>query len=368
MANVVLRLVTKRFGKVVAVDAVDLSVADGELVVVVGPSGCGKTTTLRLIAGLEDVTAGQIVIQDREVQKLPPHRRNLAMVSQNASLYPHLTVYGNLAFGLKMRGLATKMREKIQDVAQMLGIDELLDRRPDQLSGGEQQRVALGCAILCKADVFLLDEPLSDLDKRLRREMCGELLELHRRLGTTMIYVTHDQEEAMLLADRMVVMQQGRLEQIGTPAEIYDQPRNRFVADFVGEPKINLLKGRLEYGENGVVLFQNQDLQLTLPRFLAERLGKSKPSDVVVGIRPAGVCLTDVVSPDLLALQGNAHVSNVRFLGPDQLLSIQCGKTAITSVVSRHIAVESGQNRNFFIAPESLHVFDRRTEEALGRY
>ena len=231
MANVVLEGLTKKFGDVVAVDHVDLHVRDKELIVLVGPSGCGKSTTLRLIAGLEQATSGQIRIGERTVNRVSPKDRNIAMVFQNYALYPHMNVYKNMGFGLKMRKVPkSEIDQRIRRAAAILGIEELLDRKPAQLSGGERQRVALGRATVRDPQVFLLDEPLSNLDAKLRFTMRSELVKLHQRLETTMVHVTHDQVEAMTMGNRIVVMNEGRIEQVGPPREVYDAPSNRFVA------------------------------------------------------------------------------------------------------------------------------------------
>src|ERR671915_1449849 len=244
MASVTLQELTKRFDKVVAVNSINLDIPDKEFVVFVGPSGCGKTTTLRMIAGLEDASDGTILIGERIVNDVPPKDRNIAMVFQNYALYPHMDVYKNMAFGLKLRRTPKlEIDRRVREAARILGIEDLLDRKPRQLSGGQRQRVAVGRAIVRHPQVFLFDEPLSNLDAKLRVQTRREISKLHRQLGATMVYVTHDQVEAMTMGDRIVVMNDGRVQQIDTPLNLYDRPRNRFVAGFIGSPAMNFLDG-----------------------------------------------------------------------------------------------------------------------------
>ena len=247
MARIACRQLTKRYGNVTAVDRLDLEIRDKEFIVLLGPSGCGKSTTLNMIAGLEEVTDGDLYFDDRVMNYVPPHKRDVAMVFQSYALYPHKTVYENIAFGLRMRKVPdAEMRRLVQDAAEQLEITHLLERRPSELSGGQRQRVALGRAMVRQPSAFLMDEPLSNLDAALRISMRAEIKQLHRTMQTTFVYVTHDQAEALTLADRIVVMRDGVIQQIGTPDEIYDRPRNMFVASFLGNPPINLVEGRLE--------------------------------------------------------------------------------------------------------------------------
>ena len=272
MAQVVIRNANKKYGEVHAVKDVNLQIRDKEFVVFVGPSGCGKTTTLRMVAGLEAITSGDILIGDRVVNDLPPMDRDIAMVFQNYALYPHMSVYDNMAFGLKMRKFdKAEIGKRVQRAAEILDIDELLDRKPRQLSGGQRQRVALGRAIVRDPKVFLFDEPLSNLDAKLRVQMRVELKKLHERLGTTAIYVTHDQVEAMTLGDRVVVMKDGWVQQVGEPLELYNTPANKFVAGFIGSPAMNFADVTVTEA-NGALVAENTGLRIKLPDEIAQRL------------------------------------------------------------------------------------------------
>src|SRR5579859_7562333 len=274
MARVLLRNLNKFYDDVHAVQNVNLEIRDKEFVVLVGPSGCGKTTTLRMVAGLESISSGQVLIGDTVVNELPPMDRDIAMVFQNYALYPHMSVYDNMAFGLKMRKFdKPEIAKRVQEAAEILGIEQLLKRKPRQLSGGQRQRVALGRAIVRHPQVFLFDEPLSNLDAKLRVQMRVELKKLHERLGTTAIYVTHDQVEAMTLGDRVVVMRDGRVQQVGDPMELYNEPANRFVAGFIGSPAMNFAAVRIA-AENGSLWAESEDLRIKVPAQVAQRLGR----------------------------------------------------------------------------------------------
>src|SRR6201994_3078066 len=274
MANVVMRSLNKKYDEVHAVIDVNLDIRDKEFVVLVGPSGCGKTTTLRMVAGLESISSGQIMIDETVVNELPPMDRDIAMVFQNYALYPHMSVYDNMAFGLKMRKFdRADIARRVQEAAQILGIEQLLQRKPRQLSGGQRQRVALGRAIVRHPQVFLFDEPLSNLDAKLRVQMRVELKKLHERLGTTAIYVTHDQVEAMTLGDRVVVMKAGVVQQVGEPLELYNTPANRFVAGFIGSPAMNFADVTLS-ADNSALWAESEDLRVKVPPQVAQRLGR----------------------------------------------------------------------------------------------
>jgi multiple sugar transport system ATP-binding protein len=290
MAQVVLEDVTKIYpGNVKAVDRVSLEIRDQEFVVLVGPSGCGKSTTLRMVAGLEEISGGTIRIGERVVNDVAPKDRDIAMVFQNYALYPHMSVYKNMAFGLKLRGEPrAEIDRKVHEAAKLLGIESLLDRKPKALSGGQRQRVAVGRAIVRTPAAFLFDEPLSNLDAKLRVEMRAELKRLHRRLATTTIYVTHDQEEAMTLGDRVVVMKDGIVQQAAAPLTIYDYPANRFVAGFVGTPPMNFLSGRV-MAENGHLYFCEGTARLRLPKRLHRCLAGREGAPMTLGVRPEGL-------------------------------------------------------------------------------
>src|SRR5499426_1659285 len=271
MARIRFDGVSKRYGDVVAVRSLNLDIHDREFVVLLGPSGCGKSTTLNVIAGLEEASEGELWFDNEVVNHIPPHHRDVAMVFQSYALYPHKTAYENIAFGLRMRGVApAEVERRVQDAAKKLDITSLLGRRPSQLSGGQRQRVALGRAMVRQPAVFLMDEPLSNLDVALRISMRAEIKHLHQEMRTTFVYVTHDQAEALTLADRIVVMKEGQIQQIGTPEEIYDRPRNTFVASFLGNPPINYLDGKLA-GDGAGARFERGALSLVLPPALAQR-------------------------------------------------------------------------------------------------
>jgi len=292
VAQVVIENITKIYpGNVKAVDNISLTIADAEFVVLVGPSGCGKSTTLRMVAGLEEITDGIIRIGERVVNDVPPKDRDIAMVFQNYALYPHMTVYKNMAFGLKLRKFAKKdIDERVKWAAGILGIEELLERKPKALSGGQRQRVAVGRAIVRQPEAFLFDEPLSNLDAKLRVETRAEIKRLHQRLQTTTIYVTHDQEEAMTLGDRVVVMDQGIIQQCDTPINVYNNPANRFVAGFLGMPPMNFISGALSQSD-GDTLFEGEGVRLKLPADKAQILAGKIGQDLVLGIRPEGMML-----------------------------------------------------------------------------
>ncbi|RLE72424.1 MAG: sugar ABC transporter ATP-binding protein, partial [Thermoprotei archaeon] len=320
MVEVVLKHVTKKFGKVVAVDDLSLEVRDKEFVVLLGPSGCGKSTTLRLIAGLEKPDSGEIWIGDKLVNDVDPTRRNVAMVFQSYALYPHMTVYGNIEFPLKMAGVPKKERKKkVLETAEFLGISELLDRKPSQLSGGQQQRVALARALVREPQVFLMDEPLSNLDAKLRVKMRFELRKLQKKLGITTIYVTHDQVEAMTMADRIAVMNAGKLQQYGTPEEIFYKPSNIFVAGFVGSPPMNFVKGKVVSEE--ALVFDVGIFKLKIPNIYQKLAG----SEYVLGFRPQHVVVSATPSEDLV----EGYVVGVEKLGVETYAHIYYEDTEV---------------------------------------
>lgn len=317
MASVRLDNLCKNFGAVRAVDGVSLEIPDGELMVLVGPSGCGKSTLLRLVAGLEEATSGGIFLDDREVSRVKPQDRDVAMVFQNYALFPHLNVEQNMAFSLKFRKVAKpEIRLRVAEAAEVLGLAGLLRRKPAELSGGQRQRVALGRAMVCKPKVFLLDEPLSNLDARMRAGMRAEIAELHRRLGTTMIFVTHDQTEAMTLGQRLCVLDLGQVMQTGTPMDLYRRPAHRFVGDFIGTPGMNFVRGRLEDRDGGLAFVGSGDgLALGLGGDLAKHAG----GEVEMGIRPENISLAAGAGDAMGTVQG------CETLGHESLLRVRCG-------------------------------------------
>jgi len=332
MAEVRLEKVCKLFDEVVAVDNFNLSIQDKEFVVLVGPSGCGKTTTLRMIAGLESITSGDIYIGDRLINKLPAKDRNIAMVFQNYALYPHMTVYDNMAFSLEMHKRSKdEIKERVQEAAEILGIQGLLLRRPKQLSGGQRQRVALGRAIVRKPGVFLFDEPLSNLDAKLRVQTRLELKKLHERLATTAVYVTHDQIEAMTMGDRIVVMHDGFIMQVGSPLELYDRPANQFVAGFIGSPAMNLFEAELNGTGDGVSL-QAGDFTLELPPDKAMHFQDYTEQKVIVGIRPEDFKRAAEHSPGQTI---PATVEVVEPIGNETYVNVTSGNVTLTAAVGR---------------------------------
>ncbi len=354
MAEIRLEHIVKRFGDVEAVKDLSLTIADGSFTVLVGPSGCGKTTTLRLIAGLETITSGRIFIGDQDVTHLEPKDRNVAMVFQNYALYPHLTVWENIAFGLLARKTPKpEIEKRVQRAAAMLGIENLLKRKPRQLSGGQQQRVAIGRAIVRNPNVFLFDEPLSNLDAKLRVEMRTELLKLHRELGSTAVYVTHDQEEAMTMGDVIVVMEGGVIQQKGTPREIYFHPRNRFVASFIGSPAMNMIPGRLAQGE-----FVSQALRLPLALSGPEQ-------DVILGVRPEDVQLPGVLPPDRETPPVTARVEVIELLGSRAIVTLLLDDREIKAIVEERLLdrLHEGETVQVVFDRERLHLFHAQSGE-----
>lgn len=349
MASVTLQGVTKTFSGLTVVHAVDLAVAEGEFMVLVGPSGCGKSTTLRMIAGLEETSGGIISIGSRDVTQLEPRERNVAMVFQNYALYPHKTVRENLAFGLKMRGAdRAEIEQRVARAAAMLRIEPLLARKPRQLSGGQMQRVALGRALVREPDVFLFDEPLSNLDAKMRVHMRDEIARLHREVGTAMIYVTHDQVEAMTLGDRICVMKDGVVQQVGRPLEVYDRPANTFVAGFIGSPEMNFAEGEL-VGEGGRPVFRAGPL--TIPVDNARQTAAVSPGmPVTLGIRPEHLAIASSGIP--------ARVLHVERMGAESVLKLDAG-LPIRALIDRDDEVSEGDTIHLAAPPDRLHLFDR---------
>ena len=354
MASIGLERVRKVFdGGQVAVDDVDLAIADGERVVLVGPSGSGKSTLLRLIAGLEEATSGRVRIGDRDVTGVPPEQRDLAMVFQSYALYPHMTVRENLAFGLRMRRVARgEIARRVQAVAETLGIGAFLDRRPAALSGGQRQRVALGRAIVREPQAFLFDEPLSNLDPRLRGEARAELIALHQRLGATTVYVTHDQEEAMTIGQRIAVLRDGAIAQAAPPMELYERPADTFVAGFIGSPPMNLIEGRLD-AAGGAMTFGRDGLHLvTLP---ASAPGVVPPAgEVTLGIRPQDVRLDDASGVTGV----RARIEVVEPLGHSSIVHLSAGGLRLVAVAAADARPRAGDTVTATLRPDRVHLFE----------
>jgi multiple sugar transport system ATP-binding protein len=349
MAGIRLEGLSKRFGSLAVVKGVDLGIPDGQFTVLVGPSGCGKTTTLRMIAGLVDPSAGRILIGERDVTALEPKDRDVAMVFQNYALYPHLRVRDNIAFGLRARRLApAEIDRRVRDVADMLDVAHLLDRKPGELSGGQQQRVAIGRAIVREPAAFLLDEPLSNLDAKLRSEMRTEILRIQRELRATVVYVTHDQEEAMALADEIVVMREGQIEQRGTPQAVYAAPATEFVGTFIGSPTMNIVPGRVENG-------RFVSAQLTVGGLAAP------PRDVRLGVRPEHIHPAGAVPAEEAGEPFRATVELIEALGSRAIVTLRAadGLRLQAVVDPRTVAsLAEGREREFVLERDAVHVFD----------
>jgi len=363
MAQVVMKDLNKSYDEVHAVKDVNLHIRDKEFMVLVGPSGCGKSTTLRMVAGLEEISAGQIIIGERVVNDLPPKDRDIAMVFQNYALYPHMTVYDNMAFGLKMRKFPkAEIEKRVKDAAEILGIQELLKRKPRQLSGGQRQRVAVGRAIVRHPQVFLFDEPLSNLDAKLRVQMRVELKRLHDRLETTVIYVTHDQVEAMTLGDRVVVMKDGWIQQVGEPLELYGRPANRFVAGFIGSPAMNFAEVTLNEA-NGDLWAENSGLRVKVPADSAARLRPYKGQPITMGVRPEDLHVGS--GADAPGTSIDAVVDVVEPLGSEILLDVRIGSNNMVARVEPTVRVKVHEPMKLALTPERLHFFDTKTEAAV---
>jgi multiple sugar transport system ATP-binding protein len=360
MAAITLSKLNKHYGSLFhAVKDVDLEIADKEFVALVGPSGCGKSTTLRMIAGLEDITSGDIRIGERLVNHLPPRDRDIAMVFQNYALYQHMSVYDNLAFGLRNKQTPeAEIKAAIDRAAGMLGLHDLLQRKPKQLSGGQQQRVALGRCIVRNPQVFLFDEPLSNLDAKLRAQMRIEIKRLHAQIPTTSVFVTHDQVEAMTLGDRVVIMRDGRIQQIGTPLQVYGKPANRFVAGFIGAPAMNFIDVTV-HGAEGATLVEAEGLRFTVSDADAHALAARKGRQVILGVRPEHLVLGEGAP----GLGFDARVEVVEQLGSEILLETRVGKHSVTVArVAAENPVARGDQVRLSAQPGRLHFFDPETE------
>ncbi|SPF81508.1 ABC transporter ATP-binding protein [Pseudoprimorskyibacter insulae] len=352
MVNITINNLKKKYGEMQVVHGIDLDIADGEFVVLVGPSGCGKSTLLRMLAGLEEITSGTIAIGDRVVNNLPPSERDIAMVFQSYALYPHKTVAQNMGFALKMRGMeAADITERVSNAAEILGLTPYLNRTPRALSGGQRQRVAMGRAIVRDPAVFLFDEPLSNLDAKLRVQMRGEIRSLQQRLKTTTVYVTHDQIEAMTMADKIVVMQGGQIEQVGSPLELYDYPANTFVASFIGSPAMNLLSGVID----------NESVRIgadTLP--VPKGMSLQNGRDVTFGFRPEALTISD----DGAGLKATVEV--VEPTGAETHLVLKHGSEKFVAVLRSRIYCEVGQQLTIMPNTEKTHLFDATSGQRLA--
>jgi ABC-type sugar transport system ATPase subunit len=359
MASLSLRELRKTFGADTVVDGVSIDVADGEFVVLVGPSGCGKSTTLRMIAGLEGVDGGEIRIGDRLVNDIHPADRDVAMVFQSYALYPHMNVYDNISYGLRRRGLAkSEIARRVANAAGMLRLEQLMQRRPAQLSGGQRQRVALGRAIVRQPSVFLMDEPLSNLDAKLRVEMRAELSRLHAELGVTTIYVTHDQVEAMTMGSRIVVMNGGRREQIGEPLHVYHKPAALFVARFLGLPEINIIAGNVAT-ETGGTFFTGADMRFALPG------GDAPQGSVLLGLRPQSLFGSTTPHPPGAIVLGEATVTAIEHHGPESFASCLIGGTPLTVRVTPGAITGIGTPLSIAADLSNLHFFSPATDQRL---
>ena len=365
MAEVALRNVVKRYDDVVAVSNISLDIPNHEFVVLVGPSGCGKSTTLRMIAGLEEISDGEISIGGEVVNDLPPKDRDIAMVFQNYALYPHMTVAENMSFGLKLRKFPkAEIRQRVDNAARILDITELLARRPKQLSGGQRQRVAMGRAIVRNPKVFLFDEPLSNLDAKLRVQMRTEIKRVHQKVKTTTVYVTHDQVEAMTLADRVVVMHKGKIEQIGTPNELYHHPKTRFVAGFIGSPAMNFIPVKLETNGSGLSLRLSNSLAFPVPEARAARFRSHAGKDVLFGLRPEHI--TETRGRE----NGSGHEFSVTLdvvepMGMETMVFFKVEGTEVCGRVEPSAAKVSGETMQLRANLDHMHLIDPATNAVL---
>jgi multiple sugar transport system ATP-binding protein len=367
VARVYYEHVTKRFGNTVAVDDLTLEILDKEFLVLVGPSGCGKSTVIRLLAGLENVTAGSIYLDDLRINDLPARDRDIAMVFQSYALYPHMSVSDNMAFGLRMHHTGKEeIRRRVAEAAAILDIGDLLKRKPAQLSGGQRQRVALGRAIVREPQVFLFDEPLSNLDAKLRVQMRTELSKLHDRLGTTFIYVTHDQVEAMTMASRLAVLKDGLLQQVGTPEDLYFHPDNVFVAGFIGSPSMNFFRGRLA-GTRDEMRVESGALQVRLPADRSARIAHLAGTEVVCGIRPEDMYDRAFVPPDVHTAMVEGRVDVTEMVGSERLLHMIADGKRLLARVDPRTRARAGQDVSLAIDVDRVQLFDGVTEGALDR-
>jgi len=365
MASITYEHVWKRFGDVIAVQDLDITIEDKEFLVFVGPSGCGKSTSLRMLAGLEEITEGTILIDDRVVNDVPPKDRNIAMVFQSYALYPHMSVYDNMAFGLKLRKTPkAEIERRVGVAADILGIEDLLDRKPKQLSGGQRQRVALGRAIVREPAVFLMDEPLSNLDAKLRVQTRAEISKLHQRLETTFIYVTHDQTEAMTMGTRICVLRDGKMQQLDSPQNLYDKPDNIFVAGFIGSPAMNLFDVTL-VEQDGDLYVDSGTFRLKLPLEKANAARSHVGQQVVFGIRPEDIHDRGFAPPGIRAEPMTATVDVTELMGNEIFLYLLTGQKVFIARVDPRTKARVGSKIDVAVNMDNIHLFDPDTEVAM---
>jgi multiple sugar transport system ATP-binding protein len=363
MASVTYDHVTKRFGEVVAVNDMDIEIADKEFLVLVGPSGCGKTTALRLLAGLEEITDGSIRIGERVVNDVAPKDRDIAMVFQSYALYPHMSVFDNMAFGLKLRKTPkSDINRRVQDAAEILGIETLLDRKPRQLSGGQRQRVAVGRAIVREPKVFLFDEPLSNLDAKLRVQTRAEISKLHQRLQTTFIYVTHDQVEAMTMASRIAVMKDGLLQQVDTPQNLYDFPSNVFVAGFIGSPAMNFFNARLERADGNLIV-DTDAFQVRVPGAKVEQYAPYTGKQVIFGIRPDDIHDPAFIPADISSANVEAKVDVTELMGNEIFIYLLVGDNSFVGRIDPRTKLRIGDHAQLVFNMDNMHLFETDGEQ-----
>jgi len=365
MSSVTYDHVTKRFGDVVAVNDLDIEIEDKEFLVLVGPSGCGKSTALRLLAGLEDISEGRILIGDQVVNDVAPKDRDIAMVFQSYALYPHMSVFDNMAFGLKLRKYPKdEIQRRVQEASQILGIGELLDRKPRQLSGGQRQRVAVGRAIVREPKVFLLDEPLSNLDAKLRVQTRAEITKLHQRLATTFIYVTHDQTEAMTMASRIAVLNQGILQQLDTPQNLYDKPNNLFVAGFIGSPAMNFFDAHLR--KDGEKLYVDADaFSVQIPQERVDVYMPHEGKPVTFGLRPEDIHDPNYAPPGIIAQKIDGEIEVTELMGNEIFVYMLSGDHRYVARVDPRTDFKMGDKVQVALNMDNMHIFDNSTEDVI---
>jgi multiple sugar transport system ATP-binding protein len=365
MASVTYRNVYKRFGDVTVITDLNLEVIDKEFVVFVGPSGCGKSTSLRMLAGLEEISEGEILIGDRVVNDVPPKDRDIAMVFQSYALYPHMSVYDNMAFGLKLRKTPkAEIERRVKEAADILGLGNLLDRKPKALSGGQRQRVAVGRAIVREPAVFLMDEPLSNLDAKLRVSARAEITKLHKRLGTTFIYVTHDQVEAMTMGDRIAVLADGVLQQVDSPRKLYNEPGNLFVAGFIGSPSMNFFNATIVQEEDKMIV-DTGDFRVEVPEEKHETYKDVVGQEVIFGMRPEHIHVPQYAPPGIVAAPVEITIEVVELLGHELNLFATTGKNSLVATVDTRLDANVGNKIEVVMDMGQMHIFDRKTEMAI---